>query len=301
MPTDDDPHGELAWRPGRLAEARALLRRALFALLGTGGERRVHALYLRVLRALGRFGPPEDATSLATLSAIAARSSTIIDVGANVGRYAWFLGRQAADEARLVALEPHPGAAALLRTVIGGRPGCTILELAASDLDGTAALVVPDGAFGNPVSGLAWVEATGGLGHRDSPMIQTRRLDGLIEDGSLAIRGPVLLKIDVEGGEARVLRGAVGLLRDHRPIIYFECQATSLARHGETPEGVWGILRQSGYRFYANRIGRFEPVTEVDPSVVNYLAIPDPDRASDAVTMETALDAWATPTGIEPV
>lgn len=298
MSIQDRPTTEPEWAPGLPGRVRALLRRTLVAAVGHRGERRFHGWYHRVLRATGRFDPPEDAASAAALDAIAARSMTIIDIGANVGRYAWFLRRHAPAQARLFALEPHPGAADLLRRAMDGLAGCTVLQLAASDSDGTAALVVPEGAFGSPVSGLAWVKTPNEAGARsdppDQPTIIIRRLDGLIVDGSIAIRGPVFIKIDVEGGERRVLRGAIELLRTSRPIVYFECQAASLARQDETPEDVWADLRELGYAMFANRSGRFEPMSAVDASIVNYLAIPDLRSSGplDAMTLKTVLDGW---------
>ena len=286
---------EVDWKPGAVGRIRGLVRSALLAVLGDGGERRLHGWYHRVLRATGRFGLPEDKVTTATLAAIAARSSTIIDIGANVGIYAWFLRRHAGPHANLFALEPHPGASALLRDALGGLAGCTVLDVAASDRDGTATLVVPDGAFGSPVSGLAWVEADAAPAQPDHLLVRVRRLDGLIEDGSVTVVGPVFVKIDVEGGEGRVLGGAIDLLRNHRPIVYFECQASSLARQGETPESVWAIFREARYRIFANQSGRFQPVTAVVASIVNYLAIPDDQAAGsfDEMSIGPLLDAWA--------
>jgi FkbM family methyltransferase len=290
-----DPTPEQEWRPGLVGRSRALVRRSIRSLLGERGERWIHGAYHRLLRATGRFGLPEDAVTVAMLGAIAARSATIIDVGANVGRYAWFLRRHAPAQARLFALEPHPGAADLLRGAIGEMAGCTVLELGASDIDGTAALMVPSGAFGSALSGLAWVRPDEEVNDRDGPSIRVRRLDGLVEDGTMKVRSPLFLKIDVEGGEARVIRGAAALLRAEHPIVYFECQASSLARQGETPDGVWADLRHVGYRMYADRSGRFEPVSAADPTVVNYLAIPGlpVDAVFDASSMAGILDDWA--------
>jgi FkbM family methyltransferase len=295
MPTEQDVVHDVGWRPGPLGRIRAVARRTLRAFVGARAEQMLHGWYHRVLRAMGRFGPPEDVVSKAMLGAIAARSMTIIDIGANVGRYSWFLRRHAPRQSRLFALEPHPGAARLLRKAMAGLPGTNVLELGASDVDGMAQLMVPDGSSGNPVSGLAWVKIGGGTAEADRPLIRIRRLDGLIREGSITINGPVLLKIDVEGGEPRVLRGAADLLRDLRPILYFECQASSLARQGETPEGVWDELRSAGYRMYGNRAGRFVPTSTVDASIVNYLAIPDLSEPEplDGTTMDAILGVWA--------
>ena len=286
------------WRPGSLGRLRAVARMILLGAVGDRGEERLHAAYHDVLRRTGRFGPPEDQATIAVLGAAAARSRTIIDVGANVGRYAWLLRQRARPETRLYALEPHPGAARLLRNTLRRLPDCAVLELAASDRDGSAGLRVPNGAFGSSVSALAWVEPPHETISEELIGINLRRLDSLVEDGTMKVVGPILLKIDVEGGEGHVLRGAAQLLRRHRPVIYFECQVESLARQGETPDGIWDQLEGAGYHVLANRAGTFVPMSGVDGEVVNYLAVPDltgADRQGplERASIEARLDTWA--------
>lgn len=296
--SDDAAPDEVVWRPGRLDRARALARRLLAATLGHRGEALAHSAYHRFLRRVGRFGPPEDITTMAALRAVASRSRTIIDVGANVGRYSWFLRRHARGDTTLIALEPHPGSARLLRGAVGAVQGSVVLELAAAETDGSARLIVPTGAFGSSIAGLAWVESGPEDDAEGAIRIRVRRLDGLIEDGTINVVGPVFMKIDVEGGEASVLRGAAGLLKRHRPVIYFECQGPLLARHGETPESVWQGLGRAGYRIFAIRAGAFVPMPGVEPDIVNYLCIPDGGTSDSTETLDitalcTVLDAWA--------
>ena len=287
---------DVGWRAGRLDQLRALARRALMAVVGTRGEELVHREYHRFLRRIGRFGPPEDSTTIALLIAIARRSATIIDVGANVGRYAWFLRKHAQPHSTVFVIEPHPGAAKLLVESMGKIGGCVVLEVAAAERDAEGELIVPVGAFGSPVSGLAWVRGDGDGQRTGSVSVALRRIDSLIQDGAITVAGPVFMKIDVEGGEGGVLRGAQRLLQRHRPILYFECQAESLARRMETPESIWGDLGRAGYRMFAIRAGRLVLMSGAEPEIINYFAIPDigfdlPEPLETAV--EAMLNAWA--------
>jgi len=60
---------------------------------------------------------------------------------------------------------------------------------------------------------------------------------------------PGVVKIDVEGHELEVLRGAPKLLREHRPVILLELHLDMLETRGIRPAEVVDILRAAGYRF----------------------------------------------------
>jgi FkbM family methyltransferase len=175
------------WRPGTLDRTRGFVRRAVSLTLGDHTEEGLRGVYHRVLRRTGRFGPPEDETTAAVLAAAAARSRTIFDIGANVGRYAWFLQRHASSRSMLFAFEPHPAAARLLRGAVGTSARCKVLEVAAADRDGNAELVVPGGPFGSPVSALAWVRGQDDAEDARTLRVATRRIDSLIEDGTISV------------------------------------------------------------------------------------------------------------------
>ena len=61
------------------------------------------------------------------------------------------------------------------------------------------------------------------------------------------------IKIDVEGMEADVLRGAATLIRRHKPVIYAEND-----RPEKSPELI-GLIRSHGYRFFWHRPPLYSP------------------------------------------
>jgi len=82
-------------------------------------------------------------------------------------------------------------------------------------------------------------------------------------------------KIDVEGNELNVLKGATILLQDHKPVIFIELES----EHGEGPEGVFKLLREAGYRCWGvnrrelvpcNALAEFQTALAT-PRIVNYL------------------------------
>lgn len=74
--------------------------------------------------------------------------------------------------------------------------------------------------------------------------VRTERLDALIPaDAQID-----LVKIDVEGGEILVLRGAVDTLTRCKPVVIFEHGLGASELYGATPEQVFELFEQCGLR-----------------------------------------------------
>ena len=141
----------------------------------------------------------------------------VIDLGAHVGDRVGAFRRLGA---RVVAVEPQPGALRVLRLIHGRDPGVTLVPAAAGAREGRARLRLNTD---NPtVSTLsdAFVEAA-----RGAPGWRSERWQGEVEvpvvtlDGLIAEHGrPAFAKIDVEGFEAEVLAG----LGTPLPALSFE-------------------------------------------------------------------------------
>lgn len=150
---------------------------------------------------------------LALLPQLCRRASTVLDVGANFGMHSYWLTQLSE---RCIAFEPIPALADALRRGFGAR--LEVESVALSDEEGRAELVVP-----RISPGLSTIEARNALsGHalRDADRIQVRkrRLDGY------ALTNVSFVKIDVEGHEEAVLRGARALLAAERPTILIELE-----------------------------------------------------------------------------
>ncbi len=260
---------------GFLGTARAAGRRLISVSLGGRGELAVHASYHRLLRAADRFGPSEDSGVLEVLASVARGAGTILDVGANVGRFSWFFKRHTSSGTLIYAFEPNPNAMALLRRNLHGAPNVQCLELALGDRDGAAFMGVPTDAMGNSVTALGWVAATANGGAGPAAIkIAVQTLDGMVREGVVRPVPPVLMKLDVEGSELGVLRGATGFLADYSPVIYFECQRSHLERMGGKPEEVWEALSSQGYVVLAPVDGLYRVCPNAVDGVPSYLAIP---------------------------
>jgi FkbM family methyltransferase len=181
-----------------------------------------------------------DDNNLAALIRATLRPGDIgVDVGANVGGILRHF-TAAAPDASHHAFEPLPELAAKLRQEF---PDVAVHECALADRDDEVTFhrVVDSPGW----SGLAVQDAV-----RDSRTealtVPLRRLDDEIAGST-----PRLVKIDVEGAELGVLRGAHRILRDARPVVVFEHAMLHADAYDTTPDQVFDELHAAGYTLTA--------------------------------------------------
>jgi FkbM family methyltransferase len=178
---------------------------------------------------------------------LAAPGETAVDVGANYGLWAWHLARAVSPDGRVVAFEPIPETARSLRRVLRllGTTGAVEVHVAGcGETHATATFRIPTaGPAGPPVAGLAHIagiESTEGSLTAESPTVP---LDAAVSDGNVSV-----IKVDVEGAELFVLRGATRILREQQPTVICEIGRGLLAgRYGIEAGELVELMRRHGY------------------------------------------------------
>jgi FkbM family methyltransferase len=155
----------------------------------------------------------------------------VFDLGANVGFYTLIAAARSGSTGRVYAFEPLPRNVAFLRQHLHYKPSdaadVEVIEAAVSDIEGTAAFQE------SPSPAMGRLMETGGL------QVKTVTLDEMVLDRGLP--APDVIKIDVEGGEKRVLDGAIKTLGRAHPVIF-------LATHGSRAHAeCCSLLRTLGY------------------------------------------------------
>lgn len=187
----------------------------------------------------------------AQLSALLPRlcppGSVFVDVGANFGYFTCLLaaklGRTAGS--RVIAIEPNPDMLRLLRTNVGinwsGAP-VRIEPVAVAETPGEMVLTIPDDRAANGT--LAPIEPEGRTlrTHR----VAVTRLDDLLR-GEPRID---LIKIDVEGFEPAVLRGAAETLARPGLRLVLEWSVPQLREAGFDPMETPRLLHAAGFRLF---------------------------------------------------
>lgn len=158
-----------------------------------------------------------------------------VDVGAQYGDFALVA---AASAANVLAFEPEPHARVLLeRSVVhNGLRNVTVHSCALGAETGTATLFRSSDPRNTGAASLL-SDMAGQQG--DAVETEVRRLDDVVGD-----TGPVrVVKVDVEGAEVAVLRGALGVLGRDAPAVVTEVNDLSAEGRSETLD----LLRDAGY------------------------------------------------------
>jgi len=158
-------------------------------------------------------------------------SNTCIDIGANIGNHSLYFSRLFK---KVISFEPNPRVYKLLQLNAELVSNVECHEVALSDKNGVASISFNSTNMGGgSLSG-------GGLG---SIEVVTSRLDDFEIEGHVSV-----IKIDVEGHELNVLRGASKTIQKNLPMILFEQHIEDFV-DGKSP--VIELLKSYGYKKFA--------------------------------------------------
>src|SRR4051794_3370758 len=154
--------------------------------------------------------------------------ATFVDVGANIGWYSLLAAGLVGGDGRVVGVEPNPDNCGLVERSAkeNGFATITVVPAAASDSAALAALDV-DASNGRIIP-LDPSQPAGVI--PCSFVVPIRPLDDLLADAGVAKVD--VMKVDVEGAELQVLRGAEAMLRRDRPVIVSEFFPVALRSTG---------------------------------------------------------------------
>lgn len=167
-----------------------------------------------------------------------------VDVGAHVGRHGLEMIRCVAPGGHVAMFEPLPDLFAKLRQQVQSDPAlrshAEVQPFALSDTAGQTEFCIA-------------VDAPGFSGIRerryDVPTrvqrieVSMRRLDDVVS----GMKRVDYIKIDTEGAEWSVLKGASGTIDRHRPVITFEFGENSYSAFGVNPDDVHDFFVEKGY------------------------------------------------------
>jgi FkbM family methyltransferase len=164
----------------------------------------------------------------------------LFDIGAHFGVFSLALAQFGG---KAVAADPSPIATKMIETEValnkcGDR--VRVLQAAVSDVDGEMGLV-SSGTFSE---GYFKVEQ----GRLASDLTPTQALT--VDQMSVRYGAPTHVKIDVEGHEAAVLRGAKETIAKHSPLLFLELHSEMVRDGGGDPNETLNLVESAGYRTF---------------------------------------------------
>ncbi len=148
------------------------------------------------------------------LAGVARPGVNVLDVGANIGYYTLLLSRLVGPSGEVLAVEPHPENFRLLchNLWLNGVENVRVLQAAVADTSGKAYLAVSAASNWHTL-------ASGSYQNGNTIPVSTVTVDQLREAWGRKIG---ILRMDTEGYEGHILRGAKLTLQQDRPAIIVE-------------------------------------------------------------------------------
>jgi FkbM family methyltransferase len=198
---------------------------------------------------LGRY---YDLPSQLVLRTLLRPGDEVIDVGANVGMITLLASHIVGPSGRVEAFEPNPECVQRLRQMLSENRilNVGVHGLALSDREGTALLTIVSGSSKGTLSPVPMGDSRVRREHYE---VTLRRGDDVQRSDPARL---VLVKIDTEGHEVRVVRGLQDTLAAARPAVLSETMEEQLKRAGFRMRELARVFEWLGYAGYAPRFTR---------------------------------------------
>jgi len=238
----------------RMARYRRELRDRWLAMrLGIAGRQHQYGEIVALRRLVAHFG-----------------IDCVLDVGANAGQYATMLRRDVGFRGTILSFEPNPDVFAALAAKAARDPRWQVHNLALTDRDGDARfnIMAADqfSSLNAPEAGLEAIFAERNRVEK-SVTVACRRLDGLLPelDGARNARA-ILLKMDTQGHDAAVVRGAGAALAG-LTAVQTELAVRPLYAGATDYRAMIALMAEAGFvpnAMFANNKGHFPLLVELD-------------------------------------
>lgn len=219
---------------------------------------------------LGVFEPD----SVSAIKRLVKQGDIILDVGANIGCHALLFSKLAGPEGRVIAFEPTAWAFEKLK-----RNRELNLDLFTQNLDLEKMAIADSSVKSQPVQFRSSWRLFGPPEQIEQELVDILTIDEYLERSGLTRIN--FIKVDVDGYEYKVIKGALRTLQVHKPVLMMEFGHYSLEGVGDRLEDLVDCLFSLGYtirwdkEFYLFR-DRSEILAAVPPdSTINVICHPD--------------------------
>jgi FkbM family methyltransferase len=183
-----------------------------------------------------------------SLNSRLAPGAVLIDVGAHIGIFSLKGAARVGPTGRVISFEPNPETLVELRSNVAASHAdqiVTVEPIACSDKDQQLTLYAAH-VWNTGASSLSKENAGAFDEAPKAYPVRARPIDDVVAE--LGLKRVDAIKIDVEGAEVSVLRGALKTLQKFHPKVVIEIDERQLAAFATKPEDVVALFHQVGYR-----------------------------------------------------
>jgi FkbM family methyltransferase len=228
------------------------LRRSVYGLadvvtLRRGIRRRINGEEIRLAPDVARYYPGTYEPSTHAFIAQHTRPGSVaIDAGAHIGLFTVTMARAVGPHGTVLSFEPTATNASVLRRTVSLNGLDDVVECreeALAAARGTAEFYVDPHDASNANSLVVTDRSV------RSVRVPTMSVDDLAARHDAAIS---CIKIDVEGAELDVLRGAGATLQSQRPALALDVHPVQVTNAGGSVEAIWDLLAAAGYDLHVD-------------------------------------------------
>ena len=229
-----------------------------FILLGRGILINISGFKLRIpVRYHKYFESNYELNNINFINNYVKEGHIVIDIGAHIGLLTTILAKKTGENGRVYSFEPTPGTYALLEKTIKINHIENIVspvKAAISDSVKKTVFFITD------------IE-----GHNSNSLVNNKRVDGKETGIEVALfsldyfaeqnklKHLDFIKIDAEGAELKVLKGANEIMESYTPLIILALHPSSIKNFGDSLSDIWEFIVSKNYQVFLNN-------TEIDKS-----------------------------------
>ena len=202
---------------------------------------------------------------LAVLQKFLVPGGVMVDVGANYGIFSLNAARLVGPTGKVLAFEPAQNNFSTFKKnlALNNVSQVRALRMALAEKPGRLRLYHDPDPTRNSLAP--------GSNAQDFEEVEVNTLDAVLKANGVAKVD--FIKIDVEGADELVCRGALETLRSCLPPVFFENNSSAALRMGLKANGTSAVLAQLGYGFYQCEGERLIKLASADPPEGNILAL----------------------------
>ncbi len=186
--------------------------------------------------------------------------STVLDVGANVGQMTLEAAELTGPSGKVIAIEPAPGNVRILQLHINGNNFNDRVEVIQAACGSTHGEEIVLNIYGNESNTVGSGHNTVNLKNHHEGITPIRvplvSIDGICREKNII---PRVIKVDVEGAELEVVRGAVQTLKTHHPEVLIGFHPFAFQDEIQATRELMELFRSCDYDVPApNKEGKYE-------------------------------------------